>query len=566
MNILGINWGEHDNAAALLQDGNVTAAVEEERFSRAKHAHFSFPGRASSYCMSTGNITPADTDIVAASFNPATAIGSGLGYAIRNFPHSNFIGLAEIVRRVWYAAAKPYSRYSLKFPEHTKFITVPHHMAHAASAFFMSDFDEAAILVVDGMAEWATTSLYHAQGNNIKPLGSINFPHSLGFYYAAFTEYMGFEPFDGEYKVMGMAAYGDPDRFRSELSDIVCLSDNKYRLNLKYFNFQKDYGRTTWYSPYMITNFGPVNTHTGMPPQLYLDIAAGVQQRLEDTLFHLITCLQQKTGSRNLCLAGGVALNSVANGKIVQQGLFDRIFIQPAANDAGCALGAALYAHHSLTGAKNHELLKHVYLGPEYSTGEIESFLRSNMVAYEILADPVETAAELLTQGKITGWFQGRMEFGPRALGNRSILADPRDANMKDRINAAVKFREPFRPFAPSVPAEDSDIYFEPVGGSPFMIRVTKVRPGAEELVPAVTHVDGTARLHTVDKEVNELYWRLLKRFGGKTGVPVLLNTSFNVRGEPIVCDYKEAIACFNNSGMDALILDKFLLRKNNSN
>ncbi|MEJ2739842.1 MAG: carbamoyltransferase [Dehalococcoidia bacterium] len=565
MNILGIDWGEHDNAAALLQDGKVTAAAEEERFSRAKHAHFSFPAKAANYCMSTGNITPSDTDIVAVSFSPITAAGSGLGYAIRNFPHSNFIGISEIIRRAWYFAAKPYARYSLKFPDRTRFIALPHHITHAASAFFASDFNEAAILVVDGVGEWASTSLYHAQGKDIKLLGSINFPHSLGFYYTAFTEYLGFEPFDGEYKVMGMAAYGDPERFSNRFSDIVKFSNNKYRLNLNYFNFYKDYGRTTWYSPYMITKFGPRNANEGMPQQIYLDIAAGVQQRLEETFFYLINYLREQTGSRNLCLAGGVALNSVANGKVVQRGLFERIFIQPAANDAGCALGAALYVHYCITGAKNREPFRHVYLGPEYSSSEIESFLRGNMIIYETLSDPAERAAELLTEGKIVGWFQGRMEFGPRALGNRSILADPRSAGMKDQVNAVVKFREPFRPFAPSVPEEDSDIYFEPVGGSPFMIRVTKVRSEAAELIPAVTHVDGTARLHTVNKEVNELYWRLLKLFGEKTGVPVLLNTSFNVKGEPIVCNYKEAIACFYNSGLDALILDKFLLRKNNS-
>jgi carbamoyltransferase len=563
MNILGINWGEHDSAACLLQDGRLVAAAEEERFNRIKHAPFAYPLRAAQYCLQAGGLTPQDVDTVAYSFSPSVGFGRGFLYALRHFPHANLVASAELVRRAWYIATPGYTRYMLKVPTRTRFMAVPHHLAHAASAFFASPFEEAAILVVDGVGEWPVTSLYHGQGVHLERLATVNFPHSLGFFYSAFTEYLGFDPFDGEYKVMGMASYGEA-RFNSQLRQIVRLPEDSpaHRLDLRYFNFPNHYGSSTWYSPYLVEAFGPPAPAAPMPPQVYLDIAASVQQRLEQAILHLGEYLRRRTHSRYLCLAGGVALNSVANGKLTQGGTFDRIFVQPAANDSGSALGAALYVQHSLLGDAQRQPFQHVYLGPEFPASEIEAALHSNLIPFETLADPVETAADLLAQGQIVGWFQGRMEFGPRALGNRSILADPRRADMKDRLNAAVKFREPFRPFAPSVPEEHSDTYFENVGGSPFMILVTQVRPGMAEVIPAVTHVDNTARLHTVSRVTNPLYWELLQRFGEKTGVPVLLNTSFNVRGEPIVCTPKEAIACFYNSGLDALVIERFLLRK----
>jgi carbamoyltransferase len=562
MNILGIDWGEHDSAASLLQDSRLVAAAEEERFNRIKHASFAYPLSAARYCLQEGGIEPEEVDVVAFSFAPTVGLGRGFWHAIRHFPRANFVALTELVRRAWYLAQPGYSRYFLKLPASTRWVFVPHHMAHAASAFFSSPFEEAAVLVVDGMGEWPVTSLYHGVENRLEPLEQISFPHSLGFYYSAFTEYLGFNPFDGEYKVMGMASCGEP-RFDAELGDILRLEDRgRHRLNLRYFDFYRDYGRTTWYGPRLVETFGPPSSSTEQPEQHYFDLAASVQKRLEDALFHLVDYLHEQTGSRNLCLAGGVALNSVANGKIVQQGPFERVFVQPASNDSGTALGAALYAHHCTLGERGREPMQHVFYGPAYGTHQIEAMLRHSMLVYEEVEEPAEVAAELLAQGKIVGWFQGRMEFGPRALGNRSILADPRQASMKDRINATVKFREPFRPFAPSVPEEFSDDYFEDVGGSPFMLRVTQVRPGMGEKIPAVTHVNGSARLHTVSRDCNPLYYDLLQRFGFKTGVPVVLNTSFNARGEPIVCTPKEAIATFFNSGLDALVLDRFLLRK----
>ena len=562
MNILGINWGEHDSAASLLQEGRLVAAVEEERLSRIKHAPFAFPARAARYCLEAGGVTPDDVDVVAFSFSPTVGLGRGLWHALRHFPRANFIALAELARRVWYIAPPAYARYELKLPARTRVVFVPHHLAHAASAFYVSPFEEAAVLVVDAMGEWPVTSLYRGAGNRLEALESVSFPHSLGFYYSAFTEFLGFNPFDGEYKVMGLAAFGEP-RFDERLREVLLLADGaQHRLDLRYFNFHHDYGRSTWYSPYMKEVFGPPSTTTDMPPQPYADLAASVQQRLEDALFHLVDHLQKRTGLSDLCMAGGVALNSAANGKIAQQGPFKRIFIQPAANDAGCALGAALYAYHTVLGNAAREPLAHVYLGPEYSAEEIEAHLRLGKLDYQRLDDPAATAADLVTQGQIVGWFQGRLEFGPRALGNRSILADPRRADMKGRINAAVKFREPFRPFAPSVLEEASDTYFEDVGRSPYMLRVAPVRAGVGERLPAITHVNGTARLHTVTRESNPLYYRLLEHLGERTGMPVVLNTSFNVRGEPIVCSPKEAVACFYSSGLDALVIGKYLIRK----
>lgn len=562
MNILGINWGEHDSAASLLQDGRLVAAAEEERFNRIKHAPFAFPIGAARYCLEAGGIAKDDVDVVAFSFRPSIAFGRGIWHAIRHFPKANFIAAADLVKRAWYIGGPAYARYSLKLPSRTKYIAVPHHLAHAASAFFLSPFSEAAVLVVDGIAEWAATSLYRGVGNRLQSLKRIDFPHSLGLYYSAFTEYLGFRLFNSEYKVMGMAPYGEP-RFYERLCEVVRLTkDAGYRLDLRYFNFHHDYGRTTWYSPRMVEEFGPISTSTRAPAQVYYDIAASVQKRLEDVLFHQLEYLHERTGLANLCMAGGVALNSVANGKISRRGPFERVFVQPASNDAGCAVGAALYVHHDHLQMERREPLRHVYLGPKYDARGIEKLLRVCQVDYETIDSPPTVAAGLLAEGKIVGWFQGRMEFGPRALGNRSILADPRRADMKDRINAAVKFREPFRPFAPSVLEDQSHTYFENGNDLPYMLQVVKVRAGMAERIPAVTHVDGTARPQTVNRETNSAYYDLLERFGEKTGVPVLLNTSFNVKGEPIVCTPREALACFFNTGMDALVLDRFLLRK----
>jgi carbamoyltransferase len=562
VNILGINWGAHDSAAALISDGRLVAAGEEERFNRIKHAPYAYPLRAARYCLREGGLEAGDLDEIVFSFHPRAGLGASLGHAVRFFPRGAFFLLTEAVRRAWYAGSGLYSDYFLGLGSRTRRHWVPHHMAHAASAYFASPFDQAAILVVDGVGEWSATTFYQAEKHRIERLRAVSLPQSIGFFYSAFTEYLGFEPFDAEYKVMGLAAYGDPGRYRDRFREILRLaSGGRYQLDLSFFDFQYDYGRTSWYSPRMVEVFGPPPPPSESPDQRSADIAASLQERTEEVILHLARWLHGATGLSDLCMAGGVALNSVANGKLLRQGPFERIYIQGAANDAGCALGAALYRAHAI-----HELpwqeMRHLNYGPAYGTAEIQTALEATLMPYRTLEEPAETAADLIAAGKIVGWYQGRMEFGPRALGNRSILADPRQEDMKDRINAAIKFREPFRPFAPSVLAERAHEYFADIEDSPFMILVTDILPEKRAGVPSITHANGTGRLHTVEREANPAYWRLIHRFGELTGVPMVLNTSFNVRGQPIVNTPAEALATFYTSGLDALVIDRYLVEK----
>ncbi len=562
MNILGVNWGAHDSSAALIQDGMITAAAEEERFNRIKHAPFAYPLGAARYCLHEGSIDVGDLDEIVFSFHPSKGFGKAYAHALRSFPRGAFLVLSESVRRAWYVGAGKYSEYFLHIEPHTRRRWVDHHLSHAASAYFASPFAQAAILVVDGVGEWPTTTFYRASGNQIKTLQSLSLPHSVGFCYSAFTEYLGFEPFDAEYKVMGLAAYGDPERYRRQFKGIIQLeSRGRYRLDLSYFNFQYDYGRGRWYGSRMAEAFGPPRSSEVSPDQNCADIAASLQERTEEVILHMADWLYQTTGLPNLCLAGGVALNSVANGRLQRRGPFERVFIQGASNDAGCALGAALFRAHAGHGLPRQEM-HHMYYGSGYSGEEIEQTLQASHMPHRAVDDPAETAAELLAAGKIVGWYQGRREFGPRALGNRSILADPRQPDMKERINAAVKLRESFRPFAPSVLAERASEYFADIHDSPFMILVTDVLPEKRDVVPAVTHVDGTGRIHTVEKGVNPLYWRVIERFGELTGVPLVLNTSFNIRGQPIVNTPREALATFFTSGLDALVIGHWLVEK----
>ena len=562
MKILGINWGAHDSAAALLVDGALVAAGEEERFNRIKHAPYAYPLGAARYCLAEAGLEVGDLDEIVFSFHPTLALGSSILHALRFFPRGAFVTLAELVRRAWYAGSGKYSEYVLRVNSHVHRHWIPHHTAHAASAYYASPFDQAAILVVDGVGEWPATTLFRAEGPRLRKLRAVSYPHSVGFMYSAVTEYLGFEPFDAEYKVMGLAAYGDPARYREQFAEMVRLEpDGGYSLDLSYFQFQYDYGRSTWYGPRMVETFGPPYDGDELPDQRSADVAAALQERTEQVIFHLADWLHGATGLPDLCLSGGVALNSVANGKLLARGPFRRIYIQGAANDAGCALGAALYRCHAVHGLPWQEM-RHLYYGPAYSSEEVESALSLSAMPYRAVDDPAGVAARLLAEDKIVGWFQGRLEFGPRALGNRSILADPRQADMKDRINSAIKFREPFRPFAPSILAERAREYFADIDDSPFMILVADVLPEKRDVVPAITHVDGTGRLHTVEEAVNPLYWQLIRRFDELTGVPLVLNTSFNVRGQPIVNTPAEALSTFFTSGLDALVIDRFLVEK----
>lgn len=550
----------HDAAASLLCDGRVVCAVAEERFARKKHVG-DFPRQAIESCLQAGNLRPTDLDHVAFFYKPWLGVGRRVLHALRHLPHAR--DLLERRGGGWlrFRNAEAAFRQEVGLDGRGPcFHFVEHHLAHAASTFFLSPFEEAAILSVDGAGEWATTLLAWGQGRRIRKLEEVYYPHSLGNLYSAFTQYLGFRPNSGEGKVMGLAAYGDPDRYAEEFRRIVRLvPDGGFEIDLSYF--QHHLGKERRYSDRVIEVFGPPRVPESEMTPRFADIAAALQRRLEEAVVHLARRLQKRTGLRKLCMAGGVALNGVANGRILRETDFDEIFVQPAASDDGTSLGAALFVWCCALDRERPEPMIHASLGPEFSPARCREALRAAGLSYET-RDVVRRTAELLAAGKIVGWFHGRAEFGPRALGNRSILADPRPAWMKDVLNARVKRRESFRPFAPAVLAERRDDYFDGGHLSPFMLLVENVRPGRRGELGAVTHVDGTARVQDVTREANPLFYELIGEFGRITGTPVVLNTSFNVRGEPIVNTPEEAIAGFLSMDMDALFLEGHLVEK----
>ena len=591
MNILGISCFYHDAAAALVRDGELVAAAEEERFSRIKH-DFSFPYRAIAFCLAQGGISRRDLDYVVFYEKPFVKFERILKTCLGTFPRSwRVFREAMIVwlkDKLW---VRTLIRQALGV-QPSKILFSEHHLSHAASAFYCSPFREAAILTVDGVGEWTTASYGVGRDTEISLLKEIHFPHSLGMLYSAFTAYLGFEVNEGEYKVMGMAPYGRP-RYLDEVWRLIRLApDGSFALNLDYFSYHYSPDRT--YNGRFVELFGPARppslnfftrdtnfpSYFGPKPsdynrladlnQRYADVAASIQRVTEEVLLAMARHLQKETGLRHLCLAGGVALNSVANGRILRETDFEECFIQPAAGDGGGAVGAALYAYHGLLGKPRQFVMEHAAWGQAWGPGEIQEFLASRGIAYREAGgedELVDQTVNLLADGKVVGWFQGRFEWGPRALGQRSILADPRRAEMKDIVNVKIKFREPYRPFAPSVLAERAGEYFalpDPPRHYParFMLYVVDVLPGRAQAVPATTHVDGSARLQTVTAEWNPLYHRLIRRFGEATGVPVLLNTSFNLKGEPIVASPADALKTFTSSGMDALILGPFIVQK----
>jgi carbamoyltransferase len=479
----------------------------------------------------------------------------------------------------------------LKIPA-TRILFSGHHLSHAASAFLCSPFDESAILTIDGVGEWTTASIGIGRGNSIELLKEIRFPHSLGLLYSTFTAFLGFEVNEGEYKVMGMAPFGTP-RYVDKVMKLLCVDDDGgFQLNMEYFTFA--YSTVKMYGEKFIELFGSprdpklnfFTPSTGYPSyfgrkpenydqlgelnQHYADVAASIQAVTEYVMVKMALESHRTTGLKNLCMAGGVALNSVGNGKILKEAPFDRIYIQPAAGDDGGSLGAALYGYHTVLEQPRKLVMEHAYWGEHHCTAEVEKFLRENRIPFERLDDEEELLSRVvnaLMDGKVVGWSQGRFEWGPRALGNRSILADPRRADMKDIVNTKIKFREPYRPFAPSVLAERASEFFEidkPEQSFParFMLYVVKVRSDKQHLLPATTHVDGTARLQTVHRDISPRYYRLIERFGEATGVPVLLNTSFNLRGEPIVNTPREAFQTFSKSDMDLLVMENCLVYK----
>jgi carbamoyltransferase len=582
MHILGLSCFYHDAAAALLGNGQLVAAAEEERFSRKKH-DFGFPAQAILFCLQQGKISAQDLDYVVFYEKPFDKFERILMTSLQTYPRSWKVFresmITWLVDKLW---IRHHIEQELGIPKE-KILFTQHHLSHAASAFLASPYEEAAILTVDGVGEWATATYGVGQGTAIRLEKEIRFPHSLGLLYSAFTAFLGFEVNEGEYKVMGMAPYGRP-RYLDQVRKLVHQDgDASFRLDLDYFSFH--YSTQRMYSDRFERLFGPPRDPRrafGRPDgrggemplpaddQRYADIAASVQLVTEETLLAMARALQRETGLTRLCMAGGVALNSVANGRILRETPFEELYVHPAAGDSGGAVGAAFYGHHVLLGQPRRFVMEHAYWGEEHSSGDIEAFLRSANVRYELVEDPerrVERVAAALAGGKVVGWFQGRFEWGPRALGNRSILADPRRAEMKEVVNTKIKFREPYRPFAPSVLAERAAEYFE-LAGAPgayparFMLLVVKVRDDRRAELPATTHVDGTGRVQVVVAETNPTYHRLIQRFGEATGVPVLLNTSFNLKGEPIVASPADAYATFRRSGLDLLALGPYLVAK----
>jgi len=571
--VLGINAYHPDASVALLKDGVPVWAAEEERFNRIKHSS-GFPKLALKQCLEETEISSAAIDAVAISKNPRANFFRKAAFVLRYNPDfSLVINRLKAFKKATgfkndFFAALHLSPSSLK----SRFIHVEHHQAHAASAFFVSEFERAAFLSLDGLGDFSSAMWGLGEKNKLHVMNRVYFPHSAGFLYTAVTQFLGFHHFGDEFKVMGLAAYGKPV-YRDIFRDIVRLKNGgRFELNLDYFTHHVGQARIRWeggipeqdrmYSSKWKDVFGMSRLRQEPITERDQNIAASLQAALEEVYFHVLRYLHKETKEENLCLAGGVAFNSVANGKITQNTPFKNVYIQPAAGDAGTALGAALFVTHSVFNQPRKFIMNHAAFGSEVSDADIESLLLRHGVAYEKLSeqDLIQRTAKVLAEGKIVGWFQGRMEFGPRALGQRSILADPRHANMKDILNHRIKRRESFRPFAPAVPEENAAEYFEmECRSSPFMLKVFPVRSEKKSIIPAVTHVDGTARVQTVAREANPIFWRLLMEFGKQTGVPVLLNTSFN-ENEPIVCTPQEALDCFLKTKMDALVMGHYCL------
>jgi carbamoyltransferase len=600
--ILGISAFYHDAAAAILDDGEIVAAAQEERFSRRKHDP-SFPARAVRYCLDEAGVAVDGLDAIAFYDKPFLKFERLLEtyYAfaprgLRSFLAAMPVWVKEklllkrlLLEELERVGGAPVDAARLLFPEH--------HLSHAASAFFPSPFDEAAILTVDGVGEWATASICHGRGGGIEILRELRFPHSLGLLYSAFTYYLGFRVNSGEYKLMGLAPYGDPgaerarrfeERIRAEMVDVA--PDGSLWLDQELFDYATGLrmaNEEAWERLFGFPRRGP----EGELRQEHCDLAFAIQRVTEDVVLKMAAEAGRLTGSRNLCLAGGVALNCVANGRILKKKLFDGLWIQPASGDAGGALGAALAAHHVGRGrprsapAGGGDRMRGAYLGPEVGERDVRAVIgRYKAVGrrFDDVGALCARAAELLDGGAIVGWVRGRMEWGPRALGARSILADPRDPGVQKRLNLSIKYRESFRPFAPSVLAGECADWFELAGASPYMLLVADVRPErrtplpegfhalplreklyfARSGVPAVTHLDYSARVQTVHRETNPDYWRLIEAFRQRTGCPMVVNTSFNVRGEPIVCTPEDAYRCFMRTEMDALVAGDWLFLK----
>lgn len=591
MDILGISCYFHDAAAALLRDGQLIAAAEEERFTRKKH-DYEFPQHAVDFCLKRGGVQPSDLDYVTFFEKPFLKFERLILSSMQTFPRSLRVFRQAMITwlgdKLW---IKHLIQKRLGIPA-SRILFSEHHLSHAASAFFCSPFEEAAILTVDGVGEWTTAALGIGKGTEIKLLKEIRFPHSLGLLYSAFTAFLGFEVNEGEYKVMGMAPFGT-SRYVDEIHKLVRVgNDGSFELNMDYFSFHYSPDRTFngkfegLFGAPRNPDFPFFTAASGYPSyfgekpsnceelsklnQHYADVAASIQAVTEEILLRMAQFLYRETGLKRLCLAGGVALNSMANARLLKETPFEEIYIQPSAGDGGGALGAALYGYHALLGRPRSFIMEHAFWGEEYSPVEIEKFVKEKGVCFQRIDDDetlIARVVDWLQEGKVVGWFQGRFEWGPRALGHRSILADPRRAELKDLVNVKIKFREPFRPFAPSVPVERAEEYWALPEvhrhyPSRFMLYVVEVHEDKRHTIPAVTHVNGTGRLQAVHREIDSKYYRLIESFGQATGVPVLLNTSFNLKGEPIVNTPEDAFRTFTQSGMDVLVLGNSWIEK----
>jgi carbamoyltransferase len=576
MYILGINAYHADSSAAIFKDGKMIAATEEERFRRVKH-WAGFPSQAVEFCLREAGISVSQLDHIAIGRDPYAKLGKKLLFLAQH-PGGGWKAVKDRLQNAKkissleeeFAAIEPgIAMAALKKKIHQ----VEHHRSHLASAFFASPFEEAALLSIDGSGDFTTTMIARGKGNKIEVLDSVDFPHSVGLFYTAFTQLLGFPHYGDEYKVMGLAPYGRPEHV-DRLKDVLLFKPNGlFELDLKYFRSAKSgiisYGEdhipvvAPLYSEYMSATFGPVRQKDEPLTQYHKDMAASIQRITEELIFHILGHLHKTTGLDNICIAGGVAQNSVANGKLTRQTPFKNVYIPSAGHDAGISMGAALYVYHQILDRPRSEAIWSAYTGSRFSNEEIEEYLQSRNISYQRYPDDelYEKVADRLIDAGVIGWFNGRAEFGPRALGARSILADPRRQDAKDLLNSKIKRRESFRPFAPSILKEYVAEYFEVTDEVPFMEKVFPIREDKRALIPAVTHADGTGRLQSVDRMVSPRYYGLIEAFRRKTGVPILLNTSFN-ENEPIVNSPGEALECFLRTSMDMLILENCVITR----
>lgn len=592
MKILGISAFYHDSAAALIKDGKILSAVQEERFTRIKHDS-SFPINSIKFCLSNSLIDINDIDYIVFYEKPflkfERILETTIAFAPKGFELFNKSIPTWISKKLFQKneIIKNLKKLGSSNDVKDKLLFSQHHLSHAASAFFPSPFKDAAILTIDGVGEWDTTTIGIGKDNTIELINEIRFPHSLGLLYSAFTYYLGFKVNSGEYKVMGLAPYGEPKYVNTILDNVVDVKDDgSFKLNMEYFNYCT--GLTMITNKFDLLFDLPTRQGETKITKKHMDIAASIQCVTEDIVLKIANYISTSVKKRNLCLAGGVALNCVANSKLLKSKLFDNIWVQPASGDSGGAIGAALVAYYMYKGktrntTSQEDKMKGSYLGPSYTQSEIEKRLKLSGAIFNVFEDDqdiIENTAKLLAQEKIVGWFQGRSEFGPRALGNRSILADPRSTDMQKNLNLKIKYRESFRPFAPSVLIDDYKKWFHLNCKSPYMLFISDVRTqgdsksklknfiGFDKLkhinskIPAATHVDFTARVQTVDKKQNKLFYQLISKFKEITGCPIVINTSFNIRGEPIVNTPEEAFNCFINTDMDYLVVGNCFLQK----